>query len=157
MRISATLGRRVAATLLLATLLLAAFGRGLHAAWPLASLFSSKPKGVTMSTIPDARRIEHSQTETFADDVLRSDVPVLVDFYADWCGPCRALTPVLEEVARETPHARVVKINVDESPELAARYRVSSIPCLVMFRDGRAVGKHAGLADKATLKRILAR
>ena len=108
-----------------------------------------------MSTIQASHKIEHVHTNTFNEKVLQSEVPVLVDFYADWCRPCRALTPVLEELARETPNARIVKVNVDENPELAARYRIESIPNLLVFRDSRLTGQHAGLADKAFLRRLL--
>ena len=79
----------------------------------------------------------HVNSSTFDQHVLRSDLPVLVDFYADWCGPCKALAPTLEQVAAENPQARVVKVNIDDSPELAARYGVKSVPRLLVFKDGR--------------------
>lgn len=106
---------------------------------------------------PTRRAIEHTDEGDFALKVLRSEVPVLVDFYADWCMPCRMLGPVLEELAREVPSVRIVKVNVDENPELAMRYRVTSIPYLVVFRDGKPVAQHLGLADKATLRALLNR
>ncbi len=108
-----------------------------------------------MSTDQASRSIEHVQGEGFNQRVLRSQVPVLVDFYADWCGPCRALAPVLEDLARENPGARIVKVNVDENPDLAVQYRIESIPSLLVFRDGRVTGQHVGLASKAALKRLL--
>jgi thioredoxin 1 len=101
--------------------------------------------------------IVHASEADFAETVLNSSVPVLVDFYADWCGPCRALGPVLEDVARETADAKVVKVNVDRSPRLAARYGVASIPNLVVFRDGEVAARHVGLASKDQLKALLAR
>ncbi len=101
--------------------------------------------------------VSHADQHNFDQLVLRSDVPVLVDFYADWCGPCRVLAPALEEVARETPDARVVKVNVDDSPMLAARYGISSIPSLMVFNDGEIIARHVGLAGKAYLKGLLLR
>jgi len=114
-------------------------------------------RGETMLRVPAEPRIEHVDTADFATKVLRAELPVLVDFYADWCGPCRALSPVLEEFARENPGAKVVKINVDENPELAARYRVDAIPRLMVFKDGRATATHSGLANKARLTALLQR
>lgn len=99
--------------------------------------------------------VYHANEANFDDLVLNSDVPVLVDFYADWCGPCRMIAPLLEEVARETPDARVVKVNVDHSPQLAASYGISSIPSLKVFENGRVVEEHVGLANKARLKAML--
>jgi thioredoxin 1 len=81
----------------------------------------------------------------------------LVDFYADWCGPCRALSPTLDEIARETPGVRVVKVNIDRSPELAARYQVSSIPALRVFQQGKVTATHVGLATKERLQSLLSR
>lgn len=101
--------------------------------------------------------IEHVNEADFARKVLGSKEPVLVDFYADWCGPCQLLAPVLEELARETPNAKVVKVNVDENPKLAAQYEIDSIPRLLVFRDGEIVGERSGLASKTTLKSLLTR
>ena len=78
----------------------------------------------------------------FENEVLHSDKPVLLDFYADWCGPCKMLAPVLHEIAEENAGAlKVGKVNVDEQMELAMRFQVSSIPMLVVFKDGKAVAK----------------
>ena len=81
----------------------------------------------------------------FENEVLRSEQPVLLDFYADWCGPCKMLSPILHELAEEKSGAlKVGKINVDEQMDLAIRFQVSSIPMLVVFKDGKAVAKSVG-------------
>ena len=100
-------------------------------------------------------KVHHADEATFAELVLNSDVPVLVDFYADWCGPCRMIAPVLDDLARETTDAKIVKVNVDHSPQLAARYGINSIPNLKVFEDGKIVGEQVGLANKARLKTML--
>ena len=88
----------------------------------------------------------------FENEVLRSDKPVLVDFYADWCGPCKMLAPVLHEIAEENADTlKVGKINVDEQMELAMRFQVSSIPMLVVFKNGKAVAKSVGYRPKAEI------
>jgi thioredoxin 1 len=111
-------------------------------------------KGDAMSTeVQNA--VVYANEQTFRDQVLDSEVPVLVDFYADWCGPCRALSPVLDELAQETPHAKIVKVNVDDSPQLAGQYGISSIPALLVFNDGRITGRQVGLASKEQLKALL--
>lgn len=102
-------------------------------------------------------RVLHAGRDDFAQTVLQSEVPVLVDFYADWCGPCQRLAPTLDELAHEMLGAKIVKVNVDESPELAMQYGVSSIPALAVFKDGRITAQHIGLASKDQLKALLRR
>lgn len=88
----------------------------------------------------------------FEQEVLRAEEPVLVDFFATWCGPCRALAPTLDQVAVDVAgKARVVKLDVDQAPELASRYGVSSIPCLVVFKGGREVERIVGVAPRSRL------
>lgn len=86
--------------------------------------------------------------ENFEQEVLNSNIPVLVDFYADWCGPCKMLSPVVDEVAKENDDIKVVKVNVDESQNTAIKYQVMSIPTLVVIKNGNEVNRSVGLIDK---------
>ena len=94
-------------------------------------------------------------SETFRKEVLESDRPVLVDFNAAWCGPCRMLRPVIEEVATETPSVKVVSVNIDDEYELADEYDVSSIPCLVLFKGGAEVSREVGFRPKDGILKML--
>ena len=96
------------------------------------------------------------KTETFDSEALAGDKTVLVDFYADWCGPCKMMAPTVEEIADENPNVKVCKLNVDEASEIASRYGVMSIPTLMIFKNGAQVGKLVGVQSKdAVLKLIV--
>ncbi|MBQ3499384.1 MAG: thioredoxin [Clostridia bacterium] len=89
------------------------------------------------------------------DLVINSDKPVLLDFYAEWCGPCRMVSPLIEQIADENPQYLVGKINVDEEPELAAQFGVSSIPLLAVVKNGKIVNKSAGAKPKHQILALL--
>jgi thioredoxin 1 len=94
--------------------------------------------------------------DDFATKVLGSDVPVLVDFWAVWCGPCRMVAPVLDDLADELQgKVKVAKLNVDENQDLAMQYRVSSIPAFVLFKNGQAVDRTVGALPKSAFKTFL--
>ncbi len=93
--------------------------------------------------------------ENFASEVLNSNKPVLLDFYADWCGPCRMVGPIVSEIANERNDVKVGKINVDEQPELAAQFQVMSIPMLVVIKNGKVVNKAVGSRPKEQIEAML--
>ena len=92
--------------------------------------------------------IIHINKNNFHEEVISSDKPVLLDFWAPWCGPCRLLAPILDQVAEEREDIKVVKVNVDEEPELAGQFRVYSIPTLAVVRDGQLVNQMVGARPK---------
>ena len=91
----------------------------------------------------------------FSQEVLQSDKPVLLDFWAAWCGPCRRVSPIIEEIANERTDIKVCKINVDEEPELASQFQIMSIPTLMVVKDGEVVNKVMGARPKAQINALL--
>ena len=105
-----------------------------------------------------SERIAAVSAESFAGDVLAAEVPVLVDFWAPWCGPCLAVSPLLEELAEELAgRVRVVKVDIDENEELAFRYHVSSIPTFILFKGGDIADRMLGAMPKTAFRDFLAR
>ena len=93
--------------------------------------------------------------ENFESEILLSKTPVLVDFYADWCGPCKMVAPVISQIAEERSDIKVCRINVDTEPEIAADYAVSSIPALFVFKNGEVFSQTVGAHPKAAILRLL--
>ena len=93
--------------------------------------------------------------ETFEAEVRNAAVPVLADFYADWCGPCRMLRPALEQLSEERSDVKVVAVNIDEHPELADDFDVTSIPCVIRFKNGAEADRSIGLVPKEMLEALL--
>lgn len=99
--------------------------------------------------------IHHVSNDTFNSEVLESSTPVLLDFYADWCGPCRAQGKILEELdPKFEGEFKICKCNVDENPELASRFGVMTIPNLVFFRNGEKIGQYSGVMQEAGIRRM---
>ena len=93
--------------------------------------------------------------DNFENEVLNSDKPVLLDFWAIWCGPCMMIAPILHEIAEENPDIKVAKINVDENPQLAAKFGIISIPTLIVIKNGEIVKKSEGLIPKEQILALL--
>ena len=97
----------------------------------------------------------HIDKNNFQQEVALSDKPVLLDFWASWCNPCRMLSPVLDEVAAERPDIKVCKINIDEQPELASRFQIMSIPTLMVVKNGQIVNQSMGARPKNQILKML--
>ncbi len=105
-----------------------------------------------MSSLPEVSQ------QNFQDAVLASDQPVLVDFWAPWCGPCKMLAPIVEKVAgTHTGRAKFMKLNTDDNPSLAGQYQVSGIPCLILFKGGQAIDRIVGYVSEQAINSMLAK
>ncbi len=93
--------------------------------------------------------------ENFETEVLKSDKPVLLDFWASWCGPCRMVSPIVDQIAQEMPNIKVGKVNVDEQQELSGRFNIMSIPTLLVFKNGKLAQTAIGVRPKADIVRML--
>jgi thioredoxin 1 len=106
--------------------------------------------------MPNESGLVHVNDKNFAAEVLNSDLPVLVDFWATWCGPCRSISPIVEELAKEfLGKVKVTKLNVDESPATPGQYGVRGIPTLILFKGGKILDQIVGAVPKARLKALI--
>ncbi len=95
----------------------------------------------------------HLTEENFNEEVIKSELPVLIDFWAEWCGPCKRVAPVVEEIAKEySGKIKVAKLDVDEAPNVAGKYGIMSIPTLIIFKNGKAIEQVVGYLNKSELK-----
>ena len=99
--------------------------------------------------------VMHIDHNNFYQEVVASEKPVLLDFWASWCGPCRMMSPVLDQIAEERPDVKVCKVNIDEQPELASRYQIFSIPTLMVMQNGQVINQSTGARPKNQVLRML--
>lgn len=100
-------------------------------------------------------KIVEVNRENFNEEVLKNKKKVLVDFYADWCGPCRMIKPIIEEIAENNDDVKIVSINIENEGELAEKYSISSIPCLVIFEKGEEIKRSIGLISKNNIEKMI--
>ena len=110
---------------------------------------------VSENTISDGNEILHISSSNFENEVLNSDKPVLIDFYADWCEPCKIMSPIVEMIAEENENIKVVKINVDNETDIASKYNAYSIPTFVVIKDGQETNRTVGITKKADLLKLI--
>lgn len=109
-----------------------------------------------METKPDNSAVIHVNSKSWDHEILRSTLPVLVDFWAEWCGPCRMVGPAVEQIGRSlSGKIKVAKLNVDESQDIAIKYGVQSIPSLILYKDGKELGRTIGAAPKETYMKFI--
>jgi thioredoxin 1 len=99
--------------------------------------------------------VKHLTVENFEDEVLKQEQPVLVDFWAPWCGPCKMLSPIVDELAEELTQVKICKVNIDEQIELAEKYRVMTIPTLLVFNEGNLTNTSIGVKPKSDILKML--
>lgn len=99
--------------------------------------------------------VKHLTAEDFDKEVLKSDIPVLVDFWAPWCGPCKMMGPIIDEVSNEVTDVKICKLNTDEADTIAFKYRVMSIPTLILFKNGEKVASSVGAISKAEVLELI--
>lgn len=109
-----------------------------------------------MESKPENTAVIHVNSKSWNHEVLQSNLPVLVDFWAEWCGPCRMVGPVVEQIGRiQAGKIKVAKLNVDESQDIAIKYGVQSIPSLILYKDGKEIGRTIGAAPKETYLKFI--
>lgn len=128
----------------------------------LANIFLNKQNESKLEEISKGKSKEGKQVEVikvtsknFKQEVLESNKTVLIDFYADWCGPCKMLSPIVDEVAEENEDIKVVKINIDEVQDIAVEYQIMSIPTLVVIKNGKEVNRSVGVIDKSEILELV--
>ena len=128
----------------------------LELAGPCPDIFSSGAAANPSEEDSMSELIHHVSDTTFEPEVLKSDVPVLVDYWAEWCGPCKAIAPVLDEVAKEySGKLKVAKVNVDENQEIPRKYGIRGIPTLMLFKNGNVEAQKVGALSKSQLTAFL--